>query len=144
MIPFKRKIGFQTIYANEVGYQSIYIERCHEWLCLSFSNVHWKKYQGTPTVGLCSRVVLDLMSGLNTQGNQLFTDNYYTSPEFYHTLYKLGINACGTVEAVRTNRRSFPKELIHFKREQFERGYYDYRSCGPLLASFSLAGQPLH
>ena len=88
-----------------------------------------------------SRVVLDLMSGLNTQGYQLFTDNYYTSPEFYHTLYKLGINACGTVEAVRTNRRSFPKELIHFKREQFERGY---RSCGPLLASFSLAGQPLH
>ena len=31
------------------------------------------------------------------------------------------------------NRRSFPKELVR-KGEKEPRGYYDYRSSGPLLA----------
>ena len=58
-------------------------------------------------VGLCSRVLLELMTGLD--GHHLYTDNYHTSPEVYLELYKKGINCCGTV---RTNRRGFPKELI--------------------------------
>ena len=40
------------------------------------------------------------------------------------------INACGTA---RTNRRYFPQDLVH-KRKQHESGFYDYRSNGPLLA----------
>ena len=47
-----------------------------------------------PEVSLCSRVVLDLMAGL--QGFDLYTDNYYTSPMLYRELYKRGINACWT------------------------------------------------
>ena len=35
---------------------------------------------------LCSRVLLKLMSGLD--GHHLYTNNYYTSPEVYLTLYK--------------------------------------------------------
>ena len=31
---------------------------------------------------LCTRVVLDLMSGLEGSGLNLYTDNYYTSPLF--------------------------------------------------------------
>lgn len=84
-------------------------------------------------VGLCSKVVLDLMAGLEGDGYQLYTDNYYTSPQLYFTLYKKGINAYGTVQ---TNRKEFPYELVRRKGERFDRGYYDYRSNGPLLGAF--------
>ena len=82
-------------------------------------------------VGLCSRVVLDLMSGLESEGFDLYTDNYYTSPILYQSLYEKGINACGTM---RLNRRGFPPELV-YKRKDEARGFYDYRSNGPLLAA---------
>ena len=32
-----------------------------------------------PEIGLCSRVVLDLLSGLENTGLVIYTDNYYTS-----------------------------------------------------------------
>ena len=35
------------------------------------------------SVGLCSRVVLDLMAGIENSGFELYTDNYYTSPELF-------------------------------------------------------------
>jgi len=51
-------------------------------------------------VGLCSRVVLELMEGLEDHGFELYTNNYYTSPQLFLTLYKKGVNCCGTA---RTN-----------------------------------------
>ena len=39
-------------------------------------------------VGLCSRVVLELMEGLEDHGFELYTDNHYTSPQLFLTLYK--------------------------------------------------------
>ena len=87
-----------------------------------------KNLESDVDVGLCSRVLLELMSGLD--GHHLYTDNYYTSPEVYLALYNKGINCCGTI---RVNRRGFPKELIHKKKE--DRGFYDYRANGPLLAA---------
>ena len=74
--------------------------------------------------GLCSRVLLELMSGLD--GNHLYTDNYYTSPEVYLALYNNGINCCDTV---RVGRKGFPKELVKTKKEN--QGFYDYHSNGP-------------
>ena len=38
-----------------------------------------KGLESTVDVGLCSRILLELMIGLD--GQQLYTDNYYTSPE---------------------------------------------------------------
>lgn len=62
----------------------------------------------TASIGLCNRSVLDLLNGLNYL--ELYTDNYYTSPELYLHLYnEYGINACGTI---RTNRRGYPKALV--------------------------------
>ena len=55
-------------------------------------------------------------------------DNYYTSPELLLALYKK-VNACGTARA---NRKYYPKDLIAAKN--VDTGYYDFRSCGPLLA----------
>ena len=66
--------------------------------------------ESTIDAGLCSRVLLELMSGLDR--HQLYTDNYQTSPAVYLELYKNRINCCGTVH---TNRRGFPKELIKSK-----------------------------
>ena len=87
-----------------------------------------KGFESNVDVGLCSRVLLELMTGLD--GHHLYTDNYYTSPEVYLELYKRGINCCGTV---RTNRQGFPKELI--KQDKPDRGYYNYLSNGLLLAA---------
>ena len=39
-------------------------------------------------VGLCTRVVLDLLEGFDHTGLQLYTDNFYTSPLLYYRLYK--------------------------------------------------------
>ena len=50
----------------------------------------------TVKVGLYSRVVLKLMEGLEDHGFELYTDNYYTSPQLFLTLYKKGVNCCGT------------------------------------------------
>ena len=85
------------------------------------------------TLGLCSRSVVDLLQGLEENHHKLYTDNYYTSPELYLHLYKMEVNACGTV---RTNRRGFPKQLVVPQKEvnKRDRGYYDYRANGPLLA----------
>ena len=86
---------------------------------------------GVSDVGLCAKVVLDLMEGFDHMGVQLYTDNFYTSPLLYYRLYKLqGINACGTV---RPQRVGFPSELI-IKATEVNRGLYQYLSNGPLLA----------
>ena len=97
--------------------------------------------EDTSDVGLCSKVVLDLMAGLEDSGIELYTDNYYTSPQLYLTLYKKGINACGTVQ---TNQKEFPPELVHCKGEHFERGFCDHRSSEPLLAAFWVGRQFIH
>ena len=82
-------------------------------------------------VGLCTRVVLDLLVGFDNTGLQLYTDNFYTSPLLYYRLYrKQGINACGTA---RSNRIGFPKELC-IKATESNRGMYQFLSNGPLLA----------
>ena len=62
-------------------------------------------------MGLCTRVVLELMSGLENYHNELYTDNYYTSPTLYMALYNRGVNVniCGTVRA---SRQAFPKDLV--------------------------------
>ena len=54
-------------------------------------------------VGLSSRVVLELLDGL-----EVYMDNFYSSPSLFLWLYRNGVNACGTV---RPNRKYFPQEL---------------------------------
>ncbi len=73
------------------------------------------------------------MAGLGNRHHKLYVDNYYTSPLLFLTLCLNGTNACGTA---RTNRKSYPAELAYELSEanKLERGFYDYRSNGPLLA----------
>ena len=65
-------------------------------------------------VGLCTRVllwtrvVLELMEGLECSGHELFV-NFYTSAPVYFTRYNRWINVCSRL---RNNWRAFPKELM--------------------------------
>ena len=80
-----------------------------------------KQLDTTVDADLCSRVVLELMTGLEYKGLQLYTDNYYSSPELFLKLYNdMGINSCGTVQ---TNMKDFPKSLVKKKED---RGYNNY------------------
>ena len=81
--------------------------------------------------GLCSRILLDSMSGVGESFN-LYTDNYYIGPVVYKALYDQDINCCGIV---RTNRTGFPEVFKKGKCEKVPRGFYGYLSCGPLLAA---------
>ena len=61
-------------------------------------------------LGLSTKVVLDLMDGLENRHHKLYVDNYYTSPSLFLNLYFKGTNACGTA---RTNRKFYPAELAY-------------------------------
>ena len=73
------------------------------------------------------------MDGLENRHHKLYVDNYYTSPSLFLNLYFKGTNACGTA---RTNRKFYPAELAYKASEgtKRQRGFYDYRSNGPLMA----------
>ena len=51
---------------------------------------------------LCSRVVLDLLEGLEYSNIHIYMDNCYSSPNLYITLAGKGIGACVTA---RSNRK---------------------------------------
>ena len=130
MIPYKGQLAFQTMHEKQtykMGHKSICIEWCYVYRLQIYTG---KNLESTVDIGLCSRVLLELMTGLDK--HHLYTDNYFTSPEVYLKLYDQGINCCGTVH---TNRRGFPKELVEPKHDKPDRGYYDYLSNGPLLAA---------
>ena len=136
MIPFKGRLSFKQYMKDKPikwGIKVFTLSDATNGYVYRIQIYTGKNMDETPAVGLCSKVVLDLMNGLEDDGYQLYTDNYYTSPQLYLTLYKKGINACGTA---RPNRKEFPHDLVHRKGERFERGFYDYRSNGPLLAAF--------
>ena len=109
------------------------------WVLSDATNENVKRFQvytgrddrNDHSIGICSRVVLDLMQGFESSGLQLFTNNYYTSPILFNHLCNRGINACGTV---RMNRLNFPKVLLT-KATVNNRGFYDYRANGSLLAA---------
>ena len=84
-------------------------------------------------VGLCTNVVLELISGLENMHPKLFVDNYYTSPTLFIKLYMKGVNACGTARA---GRKFFPADLkiTNAESRHYSRGHYDYRSSGPMAA----------
>ncbi len=97
--------------ANEMGDKSFclsdaptgYVKRMQEYTGKGLDN-------GVSDVGLCTKMLLDLMKGFDHMGVQLYTDNCYTSPLLYYRLYKhQGINACGTI---RPQRVGFSSELI--------------------------------
>ena len=62
------------------------------WVLADARNGYVKKFEvyngkgkgNQSRVGLCSRVVLNLMEGLHNSGLHLYTDNFSTSPLLFH------------------------------------------------------------
>ncbi len=133
MIPFKGRLGFkQYIRSKPVkwGIKVFVLADATNGYVKNLQVYTGKTVEDNTSTGLCSKVVLDLMTNMDHTGLHLYTDNFYTSPSLYLTLYNKGINACGTC---RTNRLDFPPELIQKATKQ-NAGFYDFRSNGPLLA----------
>ena len=81
-------------------------------------------------VGLATRVVKELCTGLEGFGHHLYTDNFYTCVDLYQYLFDK-IYACGTIKG---SRKNFPKEIVFDGTSGLARGTYQWRMCGPLLA----------
>lgn len=135
VIPFKGRLGYKQYIKNKPtkwGIKAFVLSDATNGYVYRSQIYTGKNAETNASAGLCTRVVLDLMSGLENYGMSLYTDNYYTSPELYLALYRRGINACGTVQV---NRKYFPKDLVHKSTRNVQRGFYDYRSNGPVLAA---------
>jgi len=128
MIPFKGRLNFKQYMKNKPtkwGIKVFVLCDATNGYIYRMQIYKGKSMESNYEVGLCSRVVLELMDGL-----EVYADNYYTSPLVYMTLYGNNNNPCGTA---RTNRTGFPKSMI--RREREDRRYYNYLSNGPLLAA---------
>ena len=101
MIPFKGRLLFKQNMKDKPvkwGMKVFVLSDAHNGYVYRLQVNTGKNLEGSVSdVGLCTRVVLELMSGLENYHNELFTDNYYTSPTLYMTLYNRGVNACATV-----------------------------------------------
>ena len=135
MIPFKGRLAFKQYMKakpTKWGIKVFVLANATNGYIRTFQIYIGKSLEdGNSSVGLCTKVVLDLMPGLEGSGLHLYTDNYYTSPSLYLHLYNRGINACGTA---RPNRIGFPKELLT-KATNSNHGFVDFLSNYPLLAT---------
>ena len=117
MILFKGRLGFKQYMKNKPtkwGVKVFVLSDATNGYVYRLQIYTGKQLDTTVDAGLCSRVVLELMTGLEYKGLQLYTDNYYSSPELFLKLYNnMGINSCGTV---RTNRKGFTKSLAQKKK----------------------------
>ena len=133
MIPFKGRLGFKQYMKDKPtkwGIKVFVLADAKNGYVYRMQIYTGKNANLDSDVGLCSRVVLELVEGLEHSSPSIFMDNYYTSPWLFLKLYDSGVNACGTA---RRSRKYFPTDL-DVKVRDVDSGYYDYRSSGPLLA----------
>ena len=99
MIPFKRQLTFKQYMKNKLtkwGIKVFVLSDATNGYVYRTQIYTGKNLESTIEAGLSSRVLLELMTDL--EGHQLYTDNYYTGPEVYLTLYDKEINCCSTIQ----------------------------------------------
>ena len=135
VIPFKDRLAFKLYMKakpTKWGIKVLVLADATNGYIRTFHIYTGKSLEdGSSSVGLCTKVILDFISGLEGSSLHFYTDYYYTSPSLYLHLYNRGINACGTV---RPNRIGFPKELLT-KATNTNCGFVDFLSNGSLLAT---------
>ena len=136
MIPFKGRVGFKQYMKDKPirwGIKVFVLADARNGYIRRFQVYRGKGIEGgNSTIGSCTRVVLELMAGYEDSGLNLYTDRFYTSPVLYKHLYNCGINACGTCLP---NRSEFPSELRRLKATGDNRGTFETRCNGPLVAT---------
>ena len=88
--------------------------------------------------GLGERVVLGLTQQYHGKHNQVYCDNYFSSPRLFCELLSHQLYACGTV---RQTRRDFPLDLRNIR---LERGDREVRQSDSLIALVSQDKRPVH
>ena len=136
MIPFKGRLGFKQYMKDKPtkwGIKAFVFADAHNGYVKRFQIYTGKSSAVTAnTLGLCSRVILELMDGLEHTHHKVYMDNYYTSLTLFLALHRKGVNACGTAQ---TNRKHYPEAIKIPPKTKLPQGYMDYRSRGPLLAT---------
>ena len=133
LIPFKGRLCFKQFIPSKRARFGI---KC--WVLADASNSFVSRftvYTGREAnvvqdVPLSTRVVQQLVEGLENLNHHLYVDNFYMSSALFSWLLERKIFACGTV---RKGRVGFPKEL-YFSRGRHDRGSTDYRTNGDQLA----------
>ena len=133
LIPFKGRLSFRQFIPSKRARFGI---KC--WVLADAANSFVSRFcvytgreeNAAPDVPLSTRVVRQLVEGLENVNHQLYVDNFYTSPDLFKWLLERGIYACGTV---RKGRAGYPKD-IYFPRGRHVRGTARYLSNGDLLA----------
>ena len=147
MIKFKGRLGFKQYLKNKPTKWGIKV------FVLSDSiSAYVKRFQiytgaalavdehvSADDQGATAKVVYSLVHGMEQNHYRLFVDNYYTSAKLFLTLYNKGIGACGTA---RYTRKHFPRDLVVPKSKN--KGHYDYRASGPLLACCWVDSRPIY
>lgn len=92
-------------------------------------NVYTGKSDVPHAIPVTQKAILDLVDndGLRHCGRKLYMDRFYSSPELYIKLKKLGFNSCGTVQA---GRKHMPKDI---KTLRLKKGDVVTRTCDDLM-----------
>ena len=91
MIPLKGRLSFKQYMKDKptkLGIKLFVLSDASYGYVYRLQIYAGKSMDHTVEVGLSSRVVLELMEGLEDHGFELYTDNYYTSAQLFLTLYK--------------------------------------------------------
>ena len=147
MIKFKGRLGFKQYIKNKPTKWGIkvfvlsdattgYVRRFQIY---TGSASAIDEHTSADDLGATSRVVFGLLNGLEQYHPRLYVDNFYTSPKLFLRLYNKGVGACGTA---RYTRKYYPRDLVVPKSK--EKGHYDYRASGPLLACCWVDSRPIY
>jgi len=68
-------------------------------------------------------------------------DRFYTRPNLFNSLYRLGIGCCGTGIPI---RKYFPKVIVIPKSAKLPDYFQEYRTNGPLMALVWLDKKPFY
>ena len=100
MIPFKGRLSFKQYMKNKPVKHGIKVFVLADW-----KYGYIKKLQiytggiftlSQNELGISTKVVLDLMDGMENIHHKLYVNNHYTSLSLFLNLYFKGTNTCGT------------------------------------------------
>ena len=144
MIPFKGRISFRQFIPSKrtrFGIKAWVMTESATGYILEFLIYTGKDIEGLKDHDLAGTVVRQLTQHVLKQGYHLYLDNYYTEVGLLEYLYENKIYATGTA---RVDRSQFPKEIIMKTKMKLQRGYSDWRMCGPVLAQVWIDSKPVH
>ena len=130
MVPWRGNLSFRVYNPDKptkYGIKAYMICDATNGYCSRF-----KLYTGKPSTppsrnGATYDLTMDLLRGYFGRGHILYCDNYYSSPQLFLDLWRLGLGATGTV---RSNRKGVP-QLIKGMRVP-RKGDIAVANCGTL------------